>query len=34
LSTMQKNVLTFYREYLKFANTKQDVIVILTFLAA
>lgn len=25
-STMQKNALTFYREYLKFANTKQEVI--------
>ena len=25
-SALQKNVLIFYREYLKFANTKQDVI--------
>ena len=24
-SALQKNVLTFYREYLKFANSKQDV---------
>ena len=24
-STLQKNVLTFYREYLKFANSKPEV---------
>ena len=24
-SNLQKNVLTFYREYLKFANTKPEV---------